>query len=491
MHGGGKSDRPVLPVKPPNNTGTPVAEVVEGRGRTKENAIGKTGAGHRPGEHRTNALDGVRQVARKDKEARFTALLHHISPQRLREAYWALNPKAAPGVDEVSWADYGENLDENIEDLLNRVHTGAYRPSPTRRTFIPKANGQPRPLGITTLEDKVLQRATVEVLNAIYEEDFAGFSYGFRQGRNQHDCLDALSVGIDRKNVNWVLDADIAGFFDSIDHSAMLEILGRRIADERLLRLIAKWLKAGVLEEGIRSETVQGTSQGASVSPLLANVFLHYALDRWVQWWRRSKAHGNMIAVRFADDTVYGFEHENDAKQFLNDLRERLAKYQLELSPEKTRLIEFGRNAVRNRKARGLGKPETFDFLGFTHICGRSKKGHFWLKRITIKKRMRAKLHSVKDEMKRRRHRPIPEQGKWLASVVRGHCAYYAVPGNTDAVRAFRDQVVKLWCKSLKRRSQRSRLDWKRMDRLAKRWLPRIQCMHPFPSVRFDVIHPR
>jgi group II intron reverse transcriptase/maturase len=433
----------------------------------------------------SNGLDRVREAARQDKDARFSALLHHVDFNRLWAAYWAIRPEAAPGVDGVTWEDYGQDLENNLRSLLARVHSGAYRASPSRRVYIPKADGRQRPLGIATLEDKVLQRAVVEVLNAIYEEDFLGFSYGFRPGRGPHDALDALSVGIERKKVNWVLDADLRDFFTSLDHGWLEKFLEHRIADKRVLRLIRKWVNAGVIEDGAWTASDGGAPQGASASPLLANVYLHYVLDRWVRQWRRQHAHGDVIIVRFADDFVAGFEHQADAQQFLSDLRERLAKFALELHPDKTRLIEFGRNVARARAARGAGKPETFDFLGFTHFCGKTKSGRFWLKRKTISKRMRAKLAEVKDQLRRRMHYPIPEQGRWLASVVRGHLAYYAVPGNTDAVAAFRTQVTRLWFKALRRRSQRNRLNWTRMNRIATRWLPPARVMHPFPSERF------
>jgi group II intron reverse transcriptase/maturase len=428
----------------------------------------------------------VRDVARKDKEARFTALLHHVDLARLRAAYWAIRPEAAPGVDGVTWGAYGQDLEVNLRDLHERVHTGRYRARPSRRVYIPKKDGRLRPLGIASLEDKILQRAVVEVLNAIYEVDFLGFSYGFRPGRGPHDALDALATGITRKKVNWVLDADIRDFFTSLDQSWLQKFLEHRIADERVLRLIRKWVKAGVIEEGTWSETVVGTPQGASASPLLANVYLHYVLDRWVRQWRRRNARGDVIITRFADDFVAGFEHKDDAQRFLADLRERFAKFGLELHPDKTRLIEFGRFASERRAKRGVGKPETFDFLGFTHMCGKSRAGRFMLKRITISKRMRAKLAEVKDQLKRRRHQPIPEQGQWLASVVRGHLAYYAVPGNSHAIKSFRDQVTRHWCKALRRRSQRHRLDWNRMHRIAKHWLPPARILHPYPDVRFD-----
>jgi RNA-directed DNA polymerase len=486
MYGHGKSDRSVVPAKPPNNAGVPAAEAVEGRGLGKGNAASKTRPGHRAGVSAPSALDRVRRVAGQDKDVRFTALLHHVDVDRLRAAYWVVNPKAATGVDGVTWHDYGQDLEENLRDLHARVHRNAYRARPSRRVYIPKADGRQRPLGVAALEDKILQRAVVEVLNAIYETDFLGFSYGFRPGRSPHRALDALAAGIYKRKVNWVLDADIRGFYDAIDHGWMLKLLEHRIADKRVLRLIRKWLKAGVIENGARSETVVGAAQGASASPLLSNVYLHYVFDLWADQWRRRHARGDVIIVRFADDYIVGFEHQQDAQRFLDDLRGRLAKFNLELAPEKTRLIEFGRFAARNRARRGLGKPETFRFLGFTHICAKSKNGSFLVKRITDSKRLRAKLRAVKTEMRRRSHQPIPEQGEWLASVVRGHYAYYAVPGNIKAIDAFRDQVTRHWHKALRRRSQRTRLNWERMHRLAQRWLPPAKITHPWPDARFD-----
>jgi group II intron reverse transcriptase/maturase len=487
MNERGKSDSPVVPANPPNKATQVVAEVGEERGLAKGNMTDPTHPGHRAGQGVSNGLDRVREVARRDKEAKFTALLHHVDLNRLRAAYWAINPKAATGVDKVTWDDYGKDLEANLSGLLARVHSGTYRASPSRRAYILKTDGRKRPLGIATLEDKVLQRAVVEVLNAVYEVDFLGFSYGFRPGRSPHHALDALATGISRKRVNWVLDADIRDFFTSLDHDWLKRFLEHRIADRRVLRLIDKWVNAGVIEDGKWMASEEGAPQGASASPLLANVYLHYVFDRWTRQWRRRHAHGDMVIVRFADDFVCGFEHQSDAKQFLADLRERFAKFGLELHPEKTRLIEFGRHAARRRSARGLGKPETFEFLGFTHVCGKTRDGRFWLRRITISKRMRAKLREVNDQLKVRRHQPIPEQGKWLASVVRGHLAYYAVPGNIDAVSTFRTQATRQWLKALRRRSQKTSLTWARMDRLANRWLPPARVLHPYPEQRFDV----
>jgi group II intron reverse transcriptase/maturase len=404
---------------------------------------------------------------------------------RLWKAYWAIRPQAAPGVDRMTWAEYGQDLQANLQDLHARVQQGRYRAKPSRRVYIPKPDGRQRPLGIASLEDKIVQRAVVEVSNAVYEVDFRGFSYGFRPGRKPHDALDALAVGIRSRRVNRVLDADIRDFFGQLDRTWLRKFLRHRIADERVLRLIDKWLAAGVVEDGEWTACEEGTPQGASVSPLIANVYLHYVFDLWVDWWRRQPGCGDVVIVRWADDFIVGFEHEEDAHQFLAELRERFARFGLELHPDKTRLIEFGPNADWKRRRRGLGRPETFDFLGLTHICARAKGGRFWVRRITIAKRMRAKLKQINIELKHRRHLPLPEQGAWLRSVVQGHLAYYAVPGNIVAVAAFRTQVTRSWFKALRRRSQRTRLSRTRMNRLANRWLPPARVRHPFPETRF------
>ena len=483
----GQSDGPVLPEKLPNNAQGGAAEAVEGRGSAKENADSATRPGHSAGQGVSSGLDRVRQAAQKDREARFTALLHHVDVDRLRAAYRAIRPKAAPGVDGVTWKEYGRDLEGNLQDLHARLHRGAYRAKPSRRAFIPKPDGRQRALGVAALEDKILQRAVVEVLNGIYECDFLGFSYGFRPGRSQHDALDALAFGITRRKVGWVLDVDIRDYFSSLDHSWLVKFLEHRIADKRVLRLIQKWLKAGVIEDGVWSETEQGTPQGASVSTLLANVYLHYVFDLWAHQWRGRHAHGDMVIVRFADDCVVGFEHRSDAERFQEELRRRLAEFSLELNAEKTRLIEFGRFAAERRKARGLGKPETFSFLGFTHTCAKARKTRrFKLKRITDSRRLRAKLREVNTELRRRRHLPIPEQGRWLASVLRGHLNYYAVPDNSKALAAFRYQIVRQWLRALRRRSQRSKMTWARMQRLVDRWLPTVRILHPWPEARFD-----
>ena len=455
--------------------------------------MGNTGGETRPGRSAgpgvSNGLGRVREVARKDKDARFTALLHHVSCLRLSLAFDALKKDAAPGVDGVTWREYDRDRQENLLALHARVQSGKYRAVPSRRVYIPKADGRLRPLGIASLEDKIVQRAVCEVLNAVYEADFKGFSYGFRPGRSQHDAVDALAVGLG-KRVNWVLDADIRGFFDHLDRGWLERFLRHRIADERILRLVMKWLNAGVLEDGKLSDSGEGTPQGGSLSPLLANVYLHYVLDLWVDHWRKTQARGNVIITRFADDFIVGFQYQDDAERFLEELRGRLAKFSLELHPDKTRLIEFGPHAARLRKARGEGKPETFTFLGFRHIARMNRQGRFWVQRITDKKKMTAKLKSVKAELMRRRHLPVPEQGRWLASVIKGHEAYYAVPGNAEAVQAFRYHVTRHWRFALSRRSQKGRVTWERMSRLARRYLPTTRIRHPWPRARFAARYP-
>jgi group II intron reverse transcriptase/maturase len=421
---------------------------------------------------------------------RFTAILHHVYDlNRLRTAYLALKRDAAAGVDGETWRHYGEALEDNLRDLSERLKRGSYRAKPVRRVFIPKADGRLRPLGVTTLEDKIVQRATVEVMNAIYERDFLGFSYGFRPGRSQHHALDAVYVGLQTKKVSWVLDVDIRGFFDTIDHGWLVKFVEHRIADRRVVRLIQKWLNAGVIEEGKRMRIEEGTPQGGSASPLLANIYLHYVFDLWVQKWRRTQTKGDVIVVRFADDVVMGFQHKWDAERFQRELTGRFGKFNLELHPEKTRLLEFGRFAADNRQKRGQGKPETFDFLGFTHICAKKRSnGWFTVLRQTIRKRMQAKLNEVKAELRRRMHRPIGEMGAWLRSVVTGHFRYYGVPMNQRALSTFRHQVGRLWLRTLRRRGQRHRLTWARMGRILKRWIPPAQIFHPYPLKRLGVI---
>ncbi len=490
MNERGKSDRPVVPVKSSNNVGQPAAEGMEGRGLTKGNPQ-QQNASRTPGRSDApSALERIRQAARKDKEMRFTALFHHIyAPEALRAAYLWLKREAAPGVDGETWRHYGEDLENNLQDLSHRLKRGAYRAKPVRRVYIPKTDGRLRPLGVTALEDKIVQRAAVEVLNAIYETDFLGFSYGFRPGRSQHNALDALYTGLLTKKVNWVLDLDVKGFFDAISHEWLVKFIEHRIAERRVARLIQKWLNAGVLEDGKRIRMEEGTPQGGSASPLLANIYLHYVFDLWVRAWRRKQTHGDVIAVRYADDIVVGFQSKADAERFRAELAERFRKFQLELHPEKTRLLEFGPYAVKNRKQRGEGKPETFDFLGFTHICAKKRSnGYFTVLRQTIRKRLQAKLNAVKAELRLRMHAPIQETGKWLRSVVGGHIRYYGVPMNSAALSLFRHRIGWLWHRALSRRSQNGRLRWDRMRRLIDRWLPPARVYHPFPLRRMGVI---
>jgi len=439
----------------------------------------------------SHGLERVRQAARQRKKERFTALLHHVTVNLLRESFHALKRNAAAGVDGMTWQYFEAGLEENLLRLHTQVQSGAYRALPVRRQYIPKPDGKQRPLGIAALEDKIVQRAVVEVLNAIYEEDFIGFSYGFRPGRSQHDALDALSVAIDRTQVNWILDADIRNFFDGLSQEWLVRFLEHRIGDQRIIRLVRKWLKAGVLEDGELSVSETGTPQGSVASPLFANVYLHYTFDLWAERWRRKEAKGNVVIVRYADDIVAGFEHETDARHFWDAMRARLEKFELALHPDKTRLLEFGRNAAGRRKRRGLGRPETFTFLGFIFICGRSRRGAFQLQRKTRGDRMRAKLRQIKGELRRRMHDPIPEQGKWLKQVVQGYFAYHAVPTNFRALSAFRHHVRALWMRTLRRRSQKDRTSWERMTRIADTWLPRPRILHPWPDQRFAVKHPR
>jgi len=490
MHERGKSDSLVVPGKPLNKAEGPAAEAGEGRGLAKGNSLERNASRTQSRSSAPSALERVHQAARKDRKQRFTALLHHVyDVARLRVAYFALKRDASAGVDGETWQHYGEALEENLHDLSGRLKRGAYRAKPVRRVFIPKADGRQRPLGVPALEDKIVQRAVVEALNTIYETDFLGFSYGFRPGRSPHRALDALSVGIQRKRVNWVLDADIRSFFDTLDHGWLVKFIEHRIGDRRVVRLIQKWLKAGVLEGGKRTTSEMGTPQGGSISPLLANIYLHYVFDLWAHRWRRKQARGDVVIVRYADDFVVGFEHRQEAERFLTELRERFTKFGLELHPDKTRLIEFGRYAEKNRRDRGDGKPETFDFLGFTHICGKTRKGWFTVLRQTMRKRWQTKLKEVKAELQRRMHWPIPEQGAYLRSVVAGHIRYYGVPMNGAAIGAFWMAVGRLWWRALRRRSQKGRrLKGDRMGLYIQRWLPPARICHPYPHVRLRAI---
>ena len=491
MQGHEKSDSTIVAAKPTNKAGRLAAEPVERRVEAKGNAGQQSTRRAQDRKSVSQALDRIRRAARQRKKEKFTSLFHHLSIPMLRTAFFELKREAAPGVDGLTWGAYEADLDRRVEDLHSRLHRGAYRAQPSRRRYIPKADGRQRPLAVAALEDKIVQRATVAVLRCIYEEDFLGFSYGFRPQRSQHDALDALIVGITSTKVNYILDADIRSFFDEVSQQWLGRFLGHRIGDPRILRLIQKWLKAGILEDGVVTVSERGTGQGSVASPLLANVYLHYVFDLWAERWRRREATGDVVIVRYADDTVIGFEHEADARRFREAMRERLQEFSLSLHPEKTRLIEFGRLAAIRRAQRGLGKPETFNFLGFTLICGRSRAGRFLLKRKTRRDRMRAKLHEIAGEMRLRMHQPIPEQGEWLKQVVSGYFGYHAVPTNGAALSAFRYHVVTLWRRALQKRSQRAGLTWERVSRLADDWLPQPRILHPWPNQRFAVRHPR
>jgi len=484
----GKSDRSVVPGNSPNNASEQATEAREGRERTKGNTPERNVLRTQSRAGASTALERVRQAAKRDRKQRFTALLHHVyAIEQLRAAYFAVKRAAAAGIDGETWQHYGAGLDANLQDLSQRLQRGAYRAQPVRRAYIPKADGRQRPLGVPTLEDKIVQRAAVAALNAIYETDFLGFSYGFRPRRSPHLALDALTVGIMTTNVNWVLDADIRSFFDTLEHEWLVRFLEHRVADRRVVRLIQKWLNAGVLEEGQRRVSEVGTVQGGSISPLLANVYLHYVFDLWAQRWRKRQAHGDVVVVRFADDFVVGFEHRDEAEQFLADLHERFARFGLTLHPDKTRVLEFGRYAATNRRARGEGKPESFNFLGFTHSCATTRKGGFTVLRRTMRTRFQAKLKAVKLELQRHMHRPLPELGAYVRAVVSGHVQYYGVPMNSPPLFAFARAVSRLWWRVLARRSQRH-VPWHRMKRYIHRWVPPVRICHPYPLVRFGVI---
>ena len=500
MHGHEKSDPAIVVMKPANKAEGPsaarpaeekhAAEPVERRAGTKGNADQQSTCRTQSRESVSQALERIRKVAREEKKEKFTALFHHISIDLLEEAFYQLEVDAAPGVDRVTWEDYEANLEGNLENLHGRVHRGAYRALPSRRVYIPKPDGRQRPLAVAALEDKIVQRAAAVLLNAIYEEDFLGLSYGFRPGRGAHDAMDALCVAIHSKKVSYILDADIRSFFDEINQEWLIRFLEHRIGDRRIIRLIQKWLKAGILEDGIVTVSDKGTGQGSVISPLLANIYLHYALDLWAVR-RRRELTGDMIIVRYADDFIIGFQHEHEARRFLDELRERLGKFALSLHPEKTRLIEFGRFAAERRQRRGLGKPETFNFLGFTFACGKTRSGKFQIKRNTRADRVRAKLREIKGKLRRCMHQPIPDQGEWLKQVVRGYFNYFAVPTNGRALDVFRHHITDLWRRTLRRRSQKDRITWERMTQLADAWLPKPIILHPWPSDRFAVRHPR
>jgi len=502
MHVVGKSDSSIVPKKQANKGSVLLpAESVEGRELTEENAeqllLARTQSRNSQPDMsdfvpRSRGLFGVREAARKDKKLKFTSLLHHITPELLRASLFDLKKQAAPGIDEETWQDYAKDFKRRIEDLHGRIHRGAYRAKPSKRAYILKPDGKMRPLGIAALEDKIVQQAARTILECIYEQDFQGFSYGFRPRRNQHQALDALYVSITKHKVNWIIDADIRGFFDNISHEWLMKFLEHRISDPRMLRLLKKWLRAGVSEDGEWSSTKVGTPQGAVISPLFGNVFLHYVFDLWIKDWRKRYAKGEVIVIRYADDFVIGFREETDARRCLAALKERFAKFSLELHPEKTRLIQFGRYAEERRAKRGQGKPETFDFLGFTHICGKTRKGAFSIHRKTSKKKFQLKLKDLKKKLLRKRHDDLATQGRWLQSIQRGWCQYYAVPGNYRCLYQFRRALERMWLDALRRRSQRGRrLTLKKFSKICSRWLPKLKILHPYPDARFACQHPR
>jgi len=491
MYGREKSDSAIVATKPGNNAGKLAAEWVEPRAGTEGNASQTHTRRTQNRGSVSQGLDRVRQLARQHKKMRFTTLLHHITAERLSHAFYALKRKATPGVDGVTWHSYEVKLESNLRDLHRRVHTGSYRALPVLRRYIPKGDGGLRPLGVAALEDKLVQSVMVDVLNAIYEEDFLGFSYGFRPGRSQHDALDALAAAIHWKPVNWILDADIRSFFDTVNRQWLMRFVKHRVADPRVIRLIGKWLNAGVLEDGRLTSVIAGTPQGSVISPLLANIYLHYVFDLWIERWRRQRARGAVIVSRYADDTVVGFQYEEDALLLVKDMRQRMGEFDLTLHPEKTRLLEFGRYAAERRQRQGKDRPETFAYLGFIHISGKSRNGAFQLKRKSRKDRLRAKLKQIKEQMRRRMHEPIASQGRWLAQVVRGYFAYHAVPTNIRSLRAFRHGIMDIWRRTLRRRSQKDTMTWQRVQRLADEWLPQPTILHGWPDRRFAVNHPR
>jgi RNA-directed DNA polymerase len=491
MHESGKSYSRVVPKKVPNKARRRAAEGLEGRRLAKRNSPQATTLRTQGRARVQAALGRVRQAAEQKKGERFTALLHHIyAIDTLRAAFHELERDAAPGVDGQTWEGYGQALEANLADLSERVRRGSYRPQPVRRVYIPKRGdtGQQRPIGVTAVEDKIVQRATVMVLNAVYEPEFAGFSYGARPGRSAHQALAALDQAIHKKRVKWVLDADLRDFFGSLEREQLIRFVEHRIGDKRVVRLMQQWLAAGVLEHGTWTPSETGTPQGGSISPLAANLYMHYVFDLWVQRWRRAVARGEMVIVRYLDDFIVGFQYRDDAERFLKALRERLGQFSLSLHPDKTRLLEFGRYAVQNRHERGQGKPETFQFLGFVHSCGQTKKGEFTVRRQTAGERLRAKLEAVKAELRRRRHAPVPEVGRYLAAVVRGHCQYFGIPGNSWAIARFRDEASRLWHHALSRRSQKGRVKWERMQRWIKRYIPPARIVHPSSWVTFAVM---
>lgn len=484
-----KSDSSILPVKSANKVGerSSSAELTEERELTEGNTTKHSRGWTQRQAALSQVLGRVRGAAERGNE-KLNALWHHVyNKDRLCSTFYSLKRRSSSGVDRVSWSTYKESLAENLEDLSIRLKRGSFKAHPVKRVNIPKPDGRTRPIGIPVLEDKLVQKTTAEVLNAVYEVEFKNFSYGFRPGRSQHDALDAVAVGIEQCKINWILDADIQGFFDTLDHDWLIRFIEHRISDKRVIRHIKKWLKVGVIEEEQWSASEEGTPQGGSISPLLANIYLHYVLDLFVDWWRKQRAKGEVIIVRYADDFIIGFQYYDDATLLLKELRDRFTKFNLKLHPEKTRLIEFGRFAIESRKRRGKGRPETFDFLGFTHICSKTIRGRFKLKRKTISKRIKRKIKEIKMELRRRINDRIKDVGKWLRSVLNGYYRYYGIPGNSSMMYSFRELILHWWYVTLRRRGQIRKFKWEKMKRTAIYWLPYPVIYHPYPSERLIV----
>ena len=489
MNGMEKSDSVIVAVKP-TNKGTQVpAEPVEPRTEPKGNSGGQSTRRAQHRESVTQAADRIRQFVQREPRERLTALLHHVTVDALRWAFFELKRNASAGADGMTWRMYEEGLEGRLADLHDRVHSGAYRASPSRRVNIPKPDGGTRPLGVAAIEDKIVQKAVTEIiLTPIYEAEFLGFSYGFRPGRGAHNALDALAVGLMRRKINWVVDCDIRAFFDHVSRDWLVRFLEHRIGDKRVIRLIIKWLNAGVMEAGEWRDNLRGTPQGSVASPILANIYLHYVLDLWFQKkWRSHEVGGDTIIVRYADDFVVGFQHKRDAERFLDAAKKRFGNFELEIHPDKTRLIEFGRFAQRDRRQRGQGRPETFDFLGFTHYCTKTRRERFQLGRKPVAKRMTRTLKRLKEELRRRRHRKVVDTAIWLGKVVNGWLGYFAIPTSFRHLSRFVHHLRRLWLKELRRRSQKDRTQWDRVSRLIAMYWPKLEIRHPWPEQRLAV----
>ena len=489
MHGMQKSDTGVVATKSTNKGADTPAESVERRTVPEGNPGGQSTRRTQDRESVSQAAERIRQFVQREPGKRLTTLLHHVTVDALRWAFFVLKRNAAVGVDGLTWREYAQGLEGRLADLHDRVHSGAYRAMPSRRVYIPKPDGGTRPLGVAALEDKIVQKAVAEtILTPIYESEFLGFSYGFRPGRGAHNALDALAVGIERRGTGWIVDADIQGFFDNVSRDWLVRFLEHRIGDKRVIRLIIKWLNAGVMDDGEWRDEMRGTPQGSVISPILANIYLHYVLDLWFQRkWRVREAEGETIIVRYADDFVVGFQYQTDAERFLADLKERLARFELTLHPDKTRLIEFGAFAQANRRRRGLGRPETFDFLGFTHYCARDRRGRFQLGRKPSAKRMSRTLKRIKEVLRRRMHDRVDVTGRWLGRVLNGWLNYYAVPTSFRYLKRFVYRLERLWLRALRRRSQKDRFGWDDLAKLVAKYWPTLTIRHPWPSQRLAV----